>query len=74
MLVCHAVATGIGHLHAHRLRNYFPHIWLTVSGHEQALMILAGCRSRQMLGRYARSMAEPRSKDAHRKARLGDQL
>ncbi|MFD7841356.1 tyrosine-type recombinase/integrase [Nocardia sp. NPDC059764] len=69
-----AAAAGIPHLHPHQLRHFFAHNWLANGGQEQDLMMLAGWRSRQMLGRYARATAETRARDAHRKARLGDKL
>jgi site-specific recombinase XerD len=74
MLDRRATAAGIGHLHPHQLRHFFAHNWLANGGQEQDLMMLAGWRSRQMIGRYARATAETRARDAHRKARLGDQL
>ncbi|MFE3222882.1 tyrosine-type recombinase/integrase [Nocardia sp. NPDC059228] len=69
-----AEAAGIPHLHPHQLRHFFAHNWLANGGQEQDLMMLAGWRSRQMIGRYARATAEARARDAHRKARLGDKL
>ncbi|WP_067721630.1 tyrosine-type recombinase/integrase [Nocardia yamanashiensis] len=69
-----AEAAGIKHLHPHQLRHFFAHNWLANGGQEQDLMMLAGWRSRQMIGRYARATAETRARDAHRKARLGDKL
>ncbi len=36
-------------------------------------MMLVGWRP-QMIGRYARTPAKTRARDAHRKARLGDKL
>ncbi|MEV6099215.1 tyrosine-type recombinase/integrase [Nocardia sp. NPDC051981] len=74
MLDRRAEQAGIGHIHPHQLRHFFAHNWLANGGQEQDLMMLAGWRSRQMLARYARATAETRAQDAHRKARLGDQL
>lgn len=74
MLYRRTEAAGIGRLHPHQLRHFFAHNWLANGGQEQDLMMLAGWRSRQMVGRYARATAETRARDAHRKARLGDQL
>ncbi|WP_327144384.1 tyrosine-type recombinase/integrase [Nocardia sp. NBC_01327] len=74
MLYRRGEAAGIGHLHPHQLRHFFAHNWLASGGQEQDLMMLAGWRSRQMIGRYARATAETRARDAHRKARLGDKL
>ncbi|WP_280471845.1 tyrosine-type recombinase/integrase [Nocardia cyriacigeorgica] len=69
-----AEAAGIGHIHPHQFRHFFAHNWLANGGQEQDLMMLAGWRSRQMLGRYGASVADERARDAHRRARLGDQL
>ncbi|WP_330182722.1 tyrosine-type recombinase/integrase [Nocardia sp. NBC_01503] len=74
MLYRRGTAAGIGHLHPHQLRHFFAHNWLASGGQEQDLMMLAGWRSRQMIGRYARATAATRAVDAHRKARLGDKL
>ncbi|NNH75850.1 tyrosine-type recombinase/integrase [Nocardia uniformis] len=69
-----AAAAGIDHLTPHRFRHFFAHNWLDNGGSEQDLMMLAGWRSREMIGRYARATAVTRARDAHRKARLGDRL
>ncbi|MGV9676386.1 tyrosine-type recombinase/integrase [Nocardia sp. NPDC003482] len=74
MLERRAVEAGIDHLHPHQLRHFFAHNWLANGGQEQDLMMLAGWRSRQMIGRYGASVAAERARDAHRRARLGDQL
>ncbi len=74
MLDRRAQQAGIGHLHPHQFRHFFAHNWLANGGQEQDLMMLAGWRSRQMLGRYGKSVADERARDAHRRARLGDQL
>ncbi|QIS02360.1 tyrosine-type recombinase/integrase [Nocardia brasiliensis] len=74
MIERRAAAAGIEHLHPHQFRHFFAHNWLASGGQEQDLMMLAGWRSRQMLGRYGASVAEERARDAHRRARLGDQL
>lgn len=67
-------AAGIEHIHPHQFRHFFAHNWLDNGGQEQDLMMLAGWRSRQMLAKYGRSVADERAKAAHRRARLGDQL
>ncbi|MGW4365426.1 tyrosine-type recombinase/integrase [Nocardia takedensis] len=74
MLERRAKAAGIDHIHPHMLRHWFAHNWLANGGQEQDLMMLAGWRSRQMLDRYGRSVADERAKSAHRRARLGDKL
>ncbi|MFF0495767.1 tyrosine-type recombinase/integrase [Nocardia aobensis] len=74
MLERRAEAAGIDHIHPHQLRHFFAHNWLANGGQEQDLMMLAGWRSRQMIGRYGASVADERARDAHRRARLGDQL
>lgn len=74
MLERRAASAGIEHIHPHMLRHWFAHNWLANGGQEQDLMMLAGWRSRQMLDRYGKSVADERAKDAHRRARLGDQL
>lgn len=67
-------AAGIERLHPHQLRHFFAHTWLDSGGQEEDLMMLAGWRSRQMLGRYGAAVADSRAKSAHRRARLGDKL
>ncbi|WP_328435533.1 site-specific integrase [Nocardia puris] len=69
-----AEQAGIDHIHPHQLRHFFAHNWLASGGQEQDLMRLAGWRSRQMIGRYGASVADERAREAHRRARLGDQL
>ncbi|WP_069167244.1 tyrosine-type recombinase/integrase [Nocardia altamirensis] len=74
MLERRAAAAGIDHIHPHLFRHWFAHNWLANGGQEQDLMMLAGWRSRQMLARYGKSVADERAKAAHRRARLGDKL
>lgn len=67
-------AADIEGLHAHVFRHTFAHM-MRVSGiDDDALMRLAGWRSRQMLGRYGASAADERAREAHRKLSPGDQL
>ncbi|MEU6584002.1 tyrosine-type recombinase/integrase [Nocardia sp. NPDC046763] len=74
MLERRAAAAGIDHIHPHQFRHWFAHTWLANGGQEQDLMMQAGWRSRQMLDRYGKSVADERAKAAHRRARLGDKL
>ncbi|WP_458690476.1 tyrosine-type recombinase/integrase [Nocardia tengchongensis] len=74
MLERRAAAVGIDHMHPHMLRHWFAHTWLANGGQEQDLLMLAGWRTRQMLDRYGKSVADERARDAHRRARLGDRL
>lgn len=74
MIERRAAEAGIGHLHPHQLRHFFAHNWLADGGQEQDLMMLAGWRSRQMLGRYGASVASERAREAHRRAKPGDKL
>ncbi|WP_219632697.1 tyrosine-type recombinase/integrase [Haloechinothrix aidingensis] len=74
MLKSRCKQAKIDHIHPHQLRHFFAHNWLAAGGQEQDLMMLAGWRSRQMLARYGASVASERAREAHRRARPGDQL
>ena len=69
-----AKQAGIPNVHAHLMRHGFAHTWLAQGGQEQDLMMLAGWRSRTMLGRYGASAAAERGRDAHRRLFGKDRL
>lgn len=72
MLERRATDAGIAHIHPHRLRHTMSHRWLDSGGKEGDLMRLNGWSSREMVDRYARSVADQRARKAHRKLGLGD--
>lgn len=69
-----AKQAGIEDIHPHAFRHTFAHRWLKNGGQERDLMHLAGWRSDAMLQVYARSTAQERAHDAHRRMGLGDRV
>ncbi|MGI5155756.1 tyrosine-type recombinase/integrase [Microbispora sp. CA-102843] len=66
-------AVGIDGLHPHMLRHTWAH-YNKQNLSEEELMRLAGWRSRQMVDRYAASLADERAREAGKRRPLGDEL
>lgn len=73
MLARRCTDLGIPHIHPHMFRHTNAHSWLANGGSEGDLMELMGWSSRDMLGRYGKSAAAERARNAHRRMALGDQ-
>jgi integrase len=69
-----AERAGLADVHPHLFRHTFAHAWLAQGGQEQDLMMLAGWRSRTMLGRYGASAAAERAQKAYCRLSPGDRL
>ena len=66
-------AVAIPNLHPHMLRHTWAH-YAKQNLSEEELMRLAGWRSRQMVDRYAASLADERAREAGKRRPLGDEL
>jgi integrase/recombinase XerC len=73
MLERRAEAVGIPKLYPHMLRHSWAH-YAKQNLSEEELMRLAGWRSRQMVDRYAASLADERAREAGKRRPLGDDL
>lgn len=69
-----AEQAGIGPIHPHQFRHTAAHVWLANGGQETDLMRIMGWRSRQMVERYARSAADERAREAHKRFKFGDRI
>jgi len=61
-------------LHPHMFRHSWASQFRAAGGAEGDLMVLGGWRSRQMLDRYGKVVAEERAREAYRSIALGDRL
>lgn len=65
---------GLPHIWPHVARHTFASHWLEREDTKEGdLMVLAGWRSRTMLGRYGRGVAHKRASKEHRRVSPGDQ-
>jgi site-specific recombinase XerD len=74
MLETRCLQAGIPKIHPHQFRHYFAHQWRLEGGGDDELMRLMNWSSRTMLNRYARSAANERASEAHRRLSPGDRL
>jgi site-specific recombinase XerD len=74
MMERRGIQAGIPGLHPHQLRHTFAHEYLAEGGNEGDLMMLAGWKSRQMVGRYGASAAAQRARDAYHRLGMGDRV
>jgi site-specific recombinase XerD len=71
----HRRATRLGiDLHPHMFRHTWASEFRRGGGEEGDLMVLGGWRSRQMLDRYGRHVAQDRALSSYRQRSLGDRL
>lgn len=74
MLDCRAEEAGIGPVFPHLLRHTWAQRCKLAGMSDEAMMRIAGWRSRQMLERYGASAADERAQTAHRKLNLIESL
>jgi site-specific recombinase XerD len=68
-----AAATGL-RVHPHMFRHTWASEFRRAGGEEGDLMVLGGWRSRAMLDRYGRAVADERAQASYRTRSLGDRL
>jgi site-specific recombinase XerD len=73
VLITRGAQVGVK-LHPHMFRHSWASEFRRAGGSEGDLMILGGWRSRTMLDRYGKAVAEDRAADAYRQRALGDRL
>lgn len=73
MLHRRAALVGVK-LHPHMFRHSWASQFRAAGGSEGDLMVLGGWRSRSMLDRYGKAVAEERAQEAYRQRALGDRL